>query len=284
MRNTIHLFADEDLAWMRPLLASTPMRPAERRLKQLGAWERLPKAFGALRPELERGPLSRDETRELLARHGIERGEDAEANAPYYWSFHAAALEGVLVMRPALDPKGPFAPGPPGEDPGEGGWGRLARRYLKAYGPATVHDFAYWGKIKVSDARRGLEQVDESVEVMTAHGPMIALPELLDPPPLDEPSIRLLGTWDNHMLGHRGRVLSVRPKHTARLPLMAGYRCAIADGVVFAGWKLERGRGSITVAVEPFGRPPRGARDGLERETADIGRFLETEAKLRIDR
>jgi hypothetical protein len=280
MRNTIHLFADDDLGWMRPLLAPTPMRPAERRLKQLGAWEKLPRAFAALRRRLKRGPLTRTETREFLADSGIERSAGAEANAPFYWAFHAAALQGVLVMRPALDTKGAFAAAPP--DSAGGTWGRLAQRYLEAYGPATVHDFAYWGKVKVSDARRGWEELEDAVEVETEHGPMTALPDLLDPPEVTEPSIRLLGTWDNYMLGHKGRVLSVRPGHGERLPLMAGYRCAVADGVVFAAWRLERAKPAYTVAVEPFGRLPRGAREGLERETADIGRFLGAEATLNL--
>jgi hypothetical protein len=284
MRNTIHLFADEDLAWMRPLLAPTVMKPAERRLGQLGAADKLPKALSAVRRRLKQGTLSREETRALLARCGIGPGPEGEVNAPFYWTVHAAALGGSLVMRPALDPKGPFGAAPPGNDSGESGWGRLARRYLEAYGPATVRDFAYWGKVKVSDARRGWEQVDDTVEVSTAHGPMTALSHLLDPPVAAEYSIRLLGTWDNYMLGHKGRVLSVRPGHAERLPLLAGYQCAIADGVVFAGWKLERGKGQLTVAVKPFGRLPKSARDGLEREAADVGRFLEAEVKLRLDR
>ena len=284
MRNTIHLFADADLAWMRPLLAPTAVKPAERRLGQLGVAGKLPNVLAALRRALKRGTLSREETRDLLARNGIGPGPEGEMNAPYYWTFHVAALEGSLVMRPALDPKGRFGAAPSADDPGEGGWGRLARRYLEAYGPATVRDFAYWGKVKVSDARRGWEQVEDAVEVSTSHGPMTALPYLLDPPEAAEPSIRLLGTWDNYMLGHKGRVLSVRQSHGERLPLMAGYRCAIADGVVFAGWKLERGKRSVTVAVEPFGRLPKGARAGLERETADIGRFLETDVRLEIRR
>ena len=284
MRNTIHLFADADLAWMRPLLGPTAARPAERRLGQLGVAGKLPKALAALRRKLKQGPLARDEARALLDRSGIGRGPEGEVNAPFYWTVHAAALRGSLVVRPALDPKGPFGAAPPDDDPGESGWGRLARRYLEAYGPATVQDFAYWGKVKVSDARRGWEQVDDAVEISTSHGPMTALPHLLDPPEAAEPSIRLLGTWDNYMLGHRGRVLSVRPGHAERLPLMAGYRCAIADGVVVAGWKLERKKGSVSVAVEPFGRMPKGTREGLQREAADVGRFLETEVRFRIDR
>ena len=284
MRNTLHLVADEDLAWMRPLLAPTPMKQAERRLRQLGAWERLPNALDHLRRQLERGSLSRDETRKLLAARGIEQGEGQERNAPFYWTFHAAALGGALVMRPALDTRSPFGAAPPDRAGGEDDWGRLAHRYLESYGPATVHDFAYWGKVKVSDARRAWERVSDAVEVETSHGPMAALSGLLDPPDVSEPSIKLLGTWDNYMLGHKGRSLAVGERHGERLPLMSGFRCAIADGVVFAGWRLEREKGSVTVAVEPFGRLPRGAREGLEREAADIGRFLETDVKLRVSR
>jgi hypothetical protein len=285
MRNTIHLFADEDLAWMRPLLAPTALKAAERRLGQLGAAEALPTALRALRRELKRQPLSREQTRAVLERSGISRAEGDEANAPFYWSFHAAALHGVLAIRPALDPSGAFGAAPADDDPGDGGWARLARRYLKAYGPATVEDFAYWGKLKISDARRGWEQVGDAVEVSTTAGPMTALPELLDPPSPEESSITLLGPWDNYMLGHRGRALSVKPRHAKRLPLLAGYRCAIADGVVFAAWKLVRERGGpAVVAVEPFRRLPKGSRAALEREAGDVGRFLGIETELRVRR
>ena len=39
MRNTIHLFASEDLSWMRPLLAERPLRPAMTRFGS-SAWTR----------------------------------------------------------------------------------------------------------------------------------------------------------------------------------------------------------------------------------------------------
>ena len=284
MRNTVHLFADEDLAWMRPLLAPTPLKQAERRLGQLGVAEKLPQALRTLRREIAKRPLSRDETRAILERVGIERGDGIDANAPLYWTFHAAALLGVLAMRPALDPSGGFTAAPPDDDPGPDGWGRLARRYLESYGPATVRDFAYWAKITLTDARRAWELVDDAVEVATENGAMTALPSLLEPPATDGPVVRLLGTWDNYMLGHKGRELAVKTGHGERLPLLSGFRCAISDGVVFASWKLVREKGGITVAVEPFGRLPPGSRDALQRETADVGRFLGAEARLQIDR
>lgn len=281
MRNTVHLFADDDLAWMRPLLAPTPLRQAQRRLGQIGVADAVPGALRALRRQLRSGPLTRDDARALLASVGIEPGENNQA---FYWTAHAAALEGVLVMKPALDTKGPFTTAPPGGGSGPGDWGRLARRYLESYGPATVRDFAYWAKITLADARRGWEQVDDAAEVMTERGPMFALPDRLDPPAADEPVVRLLGTWDNYMLGHKGRELAVTEGHGEHLPLLSGFRCAIRDGLVFAAWKLERSKGSITVAVRPFARLPAGARSGLEREAEDLGGFLEAEATLRIDR
>jgi hypothetical protein len=187
-------------------------------------------------------------------------------------------------MRPALDTRSPLAAAP--EDrPKAGDWGELARRYLAAYGPATVRDFAYWAKIRLADARSGWEQATGTVEVRTEAGTMTALAGGIDPPASDEPVIRLLGTWDNYMLGHKGRELAVeKDAHAQLLPLLSGFRCAIADGVVFASWRLERKGGAVTVALRPFGRLPRAFRQGLERETADLGRFLETHATLRVGR
>ncbi len=47
---------------------------------------------------------------------------------------------------------------------------------------------------------------------------------------------------------------------------------------------MERSPGRLRIAVEPYERLPRGVRPGLEREAADLGRYFEAEAELRIER
>lgn len=282
MRNTIHMFASEDLAWMRPLLAERPLRPAINRCAQLGVSEaELDRLLGLLRDRIAQGPLPRPEARTLLTSAGLEPGE---GSSRIYWLFHVAALRGVLAVRPALENRQSFvAPAPDRPLDRDEGYARLARRFLEAYGPATPRDLAYWSKVTVTDARAGFAAAGELEEVETERGSMWALPGRLDPPRLSDPLVQLLPIWENHLLGYQDRTLAVPEPHD-RVP-GAGKPVALLDGRALAHWRLERMGGEATVVVEPFGRRlPAGAREGLEAEAEDVGRFLGVPTGLRIER
>jgi hypothetical protein len=282
MRNTLFLFAERDLAWLRPTLADRPLAPGLRRLDQVGMPEsEVDRVLGLLADRIAAGPLPRAEARALLLEAGIEPGEN---NARIYWSFHIAALRGVLAIRPPLEQKQTFVPAPPDEALSrEEGLGRLARRFLKGHGPATPDDLAYWAKIPKRDARLAWESAGRTSEILTARGPMSALPASLNLPAPSEPVVRLLGAWDHWLLSWADRSLTV-PAHQTDIWLVAGRPSAFADGHAFGTWRTERTPGRMTVIVEPFDRLPRGVKPGLEREVADLGRFFEAEAELRIER
>jgi Winged helix DNA-binding domain len=281
MRNTLFLFAEKDLAWLRPTLADRPLAPAMRRLEQEGLPPKeVDRLLGVLRDRVGKGPLPRDEARELLRSEGIEPGEN---NQRVYWLFHAAALRGVFAIRPPLEQKQTFVRTRPNQQlPREEALGRLARRYLAGHGPATPDDLAYWAKITKADARLGWEHAGRTTEVLTERGPMTTLPGQLDPPAPAPPAVRLLGAWDHFLLSWVGRTLTV-PVGQVDVRLVAGRRTAFADGLAFATWRSDRDANRLTVIVEPFDGLPRGVKPGLEREVADLGRFYETEASLRIE-
>ena len=110
MRNTLFLFPTRDLAWMRPALCEQPLKPAERRFGQLGMPPaEVDRLMEVLRVRLAQGPLPRPEARELLLSEGVDPGDD---NARIYWLFGAAAMRGVLVIRPALEREQTFVAGP----------------------------------------------------------------------------------------------------------------------------------------------------------------------------
>jgi hypothetical protein len=283
MRNTIFLFATRDFAWMRPLLAERAMLAARRRLPQLGVDERrLRRVLRTLADRLERGPLPRREATEMIKAAGITRSDDGNA---LYWVVHCAALTGVLVVRPALERVQTFVVAPADKPLSrEEGLGRLARRYLKAHGPAAPADLANWGKMKVGDARTAFEHAGRLREVETSQGPLAAIPGSLDPPESGEPVVRLLSAWDHWLLGWRDRALTV-PEEVAkgaRDPFDFLTRAATVDGVLFGLWRLERDGAKLTVVVEPFDRISRAVRAGLEQEATDIGRFYEADATLRV--
>ena len=284
MRNTLFLFATRDLAWMRPALFERPLGPAIRRLGQVG----LPPAevdrlLDLLRERLARGPLPRPEARELLL---AEVGDPGESNARIYWTFHAAALRGILVVRPALERVQTFVAGPAGEEmPRERALGRLARRFLRGHGPATVDDLAYWAKMTKADARTAWENAGRTVDVATERGPMTALPGTVDPPAPEGPGVRLLGEWDHFMLSWVDKDLALPTGRVGETGTgvhgIAGRKTAFADGVAFATWRPRRDGTRIEVEVEPFATVPRGARAGLEAEVADLGRFFDADASLK---
>ncbi|MGH2922828.1 MAG: winged helix DNA-binding domain-containing protein, partial [Solirubrobacterales bacterium] len=282
MRNTIFLFATRDLAWMRPALRDRPLVPAMRRLKEVGLPPpKVERLLDLLRERLAGGPLPRPEARKLLL---SVVGEPGENNARIYWTFHAAALRGVLVVRPALESVQTFVPAPEDEEiPRERALGRLARRYLRAHGPATPDDLAYWAKMTKADARHGWENAGRTVEVRTERGSMTALPGTLDPPAPERARVRLLGEWDHYLLSWADKGVALGAERAAD-PFAAGRRLAFADGLAFATWALRREKGRIEVEVEPFGPVPRGARSGLEAEVADLGRFFDADPSLRVVR
>jgi hypothetical protein len=281
MRNTLFLFAEKELAWLRPTLAERPLVPALRRLGQVGMPEKeVDRVLGLLSERLAEGPLPRKEARQLLLDSGIEPGEN---NARIYWSFHVAALRGLFVIKPPLEKTQSFVNATPSEslDRAEA-LGRLGRRFLKGHGPAVPDDLAYWAKIPKGMAREAFELAGRTSTIPTERGPMSALPSQAQLPRADpEPVVRLLGSWDHWLLSWTDRTLTIPASHID-VTLVSGLMCAYADGLAFGTWRMEREQNHLTVIVEPFAGLPRGVKTGLELEAADLGRYFEAKAQLRI--
>jgi hypothetical protein len=82
---------------------------------------------------------------------------------------------------------------------------------------------------------------------------------------------RLLGRFDDYLLGYDGRDLILDPAYARRILDGGMIQAAVlVAGRIVGTWRLERRE----VAVRPFTTLPRGSRRALRRETADIGRFL----------
>jgi hypothetical protein len=110
----------------------------------------------------------------------------------------------------------------------------LLDRYLRAFGPATMADFAAWSGLPVGplSKRFGREPLD------------------IDGAPLpdgDTPApVRFLPDYDNVLLAHADRT-RILPEG-ARGRDVIGRPTVLVDGFVAAFWKLERRTGAITVS------------------------------------
>jgi uncharacterized protein YcaQ len=157
----------------------------------------------------------------------------------------------------------------------------LLRRYLRAFGPATVSDFAAWSVLTVTRAKQVWSRLEGELAPValdghTAWARRRDLPELRRAK-LDRRTVRLLPYFDSFLLGHKGRDHLVDAAHYKRIYRPAGwvYPTVLADGRVEGEWAYERRGKGLRVRVQPY-RPMDGeTQDRVRSEADDVARFLE---------
>jgi hypothetical protein len=256
MRGTIHIVPTEDAAWLVDLFAPLALPGSHRRLEQLGvpAADR-PRAVSLIRSALAgRGPLTRAELTEPLARAGIATDGQAAAHLPLL-----AALEGHVCFGPVRRGKPTFALRDDwlGADlprlPRKEAVAELARRYARGFGPVEPEDFAAWSGLPLRDARAGWQKVRSEPGARAAPDP---------------PVTRLLPAFDTYLLGYRSRDFAVPAEHARKVWPGGGIvrPTVVANGRAVAVWK----RSGTQIEIEPFGPHAVAADD----EIADVRRFL----------
>jgi hypothetical protein len=275
MRGTIHLVRTEDLPWMLPALPASVLREVPRWLERraglvMGSRELAAAARKVERALRSRGPLTRSEIVEAVGL-GPEAG---------YGLMRLAALHGWICYGPDVGSDQTFVATRDwlSDLPGFGApaSGELARRYLTGYGPAEPADLTAWWGLPLGTARKEMETA-ETVEVRHRGRSLLALPGALDEVDREpDPPVRLVGTWDTFLLGHRDRRLILDRRHSRTVNRGGGWLhpVVLIGGRVRGVWRTERKGRRVALTVRPFGPVPREARDGIRSEAEDVGRFL----------
>jgi hypothetical protein len=154
----------------------------------------------------------------------------------------------------------------------------LVRRYLGAFGPATVADMRSWSHVSVARLRAAIAKTPGIVEFMDEAGRTLLDFEDAPRPPVDTPAPpRFLPMWDSVLLGHhdRSRVLppAYRPAVISRngdvLPTF------LVDGHVAGLWWVEPDGAGTRIELEPFEPIPKPVRRALEDEADRLRAFYE---------
>ncbi len=133
----------------------------------------------------------------------------------------------------------------------------VARRYLRAYGPATKNDFARWfgtwsGIGNAAWAGLAEELVPVSIEGRRADLLAADLNDVATA--TSDASVRLLPNFDPYLMGHTNRDHLFASEHRARVSRTAGWISAIVlvDGRVVATWTHAVAKRTLKVTVDPF--------------------------------
>jgi hypothetical protein len=271
-RGTLHLVAAEDYRWLLALTAPARLTANARRLAQEGVRAQDAERAVAIveRALASEGPLVRAELAARMAAEGIPV---AGQTTPHLLML--AALRGVAVLGP-VGPEGQafalardWLGATPFEVEQDVALAELARRFLAAHGPATAADLAAWIGLPLRDARRGLDAIaGELAELGDGLASLAA--SAADVPDPIEP--RLLPAFDPYLLGWKDRGFAVPAEHARRVHPGGGMLRAVAtvDGVAVGTWTAPRDG----VRIEPFGALDAITGSALDREAADVARFL----------
>ena len=134
-----------------------------------------------------------------------------------------------------------------------------ARRYLRAYGPATKSDFARWwgawpGVGNAAWSGMAGELAHVSVEGMSMD--LLATDmKAIGQAKIDQP-VQLLPNFDPYILGHATRDHLFERAHSPKVSRTAGWISAVVlvDGSVAGTWTYTLAGKTFRVTVEPFGK------------------------------
>ena len=267
-RGTLHLIRSEDLPLLQAVTTPPLRTGSERRLVQEGVPPRDAERGVAaiLRSLTDEGPLSAEQLRQRVAATGVP----AQGQVLYHLLFKAS-LDGLIVRGPMVHGKHAYVfvrdwLGQQKPLDRDGALPEFARRYLAGHGPATDRDLARWAGIPLRDARAGLNAISSELDHRGD-----GLVDLVGRPPAAElPPPRLLGTFEPVLLGWTSRE-DILGEHLELVTVNGLFRpFALVKGRAVGRWSMVKGR----VVLEPFGRIATADREALERDAADVERFL----------
>jgi hypothetical protein len=133
----------------------------------------------------------------------------------------------------------------------------LARRYLRAYGPATRKDFSRWlgmfpGADRVAWAAVEKELIDVSVEGQTAQMLTADLKSMRSG--AGQESVQLLPGFDPYLMGHATRDHLFDPVHRWKVSRVAGWisPVVLVGGRVLGVWTHAVTKNRLKVDITPF--------------------------------
>jgi hypothetical protein len=158
----------------------------------------------------------------------------------------------------------------------------LFRKYLSAYGPATIRDFAHWAGISMVDAR-ALRPLLEA-ELAEQNGLLLLRKDLksLNAAPSDQSSVHLLPYFDVYLLAHAVKDHFLEARFYKRVYRNQGWISPVVliDGKIGGVWTYKLSRQTIDIEVELFGRISRTAREQIELRAQALGELFERAPSL----
>ena len=162
---------------------------------------------------------------------------------------------------------------------------RTVRRYLAAFGPATVEDISSWTSVRTPPIREAITRMGTEIAVFRDERgrALYDLARAPRPPEDTDAPVRYLPKWDSALLAYtpveRVRILPEKHRPTVIIKNGDVAQTFLADGIVAGTWSIERKGTAAVLALSPFARLARPVRAALVEEGERLVRFVVPEAR-----
>jgi len=271
LRSTIHMVSARDY-WLFLAAIRVPRRDWWQRATRHQISEPdMDAAVRALREQLAKGPRRGDELKRILAERGLPSFalggvaqwlEMVRVPPSGTWEQRKADLYGLAETwtRPTAHAESV-------------GIEHIIRRYLGAFGPASVREIADWGGVPHAKlvpvlAQMSLRHFRDEKGKDLIDLPKAPLPDADTPAP-----VRFLPTWDATLLVHARRTQILPERYR---PLVFNTRTPhsvptfLIDGAVAGTWRVDGGR----VELKPFEPIPRSVKREVDDEAERLAAFF----------
>lgn len=285
MRQTLHLLPAADFSIYITALKRSRGEAIRRGMSRFGVTEKEIKLLNEkILHALSRGPATKGEVTEQVR---AIAGKNVRAWMDRFWSVvRPAMVEGLVCYGPDRGAEATYVRAdqwlPRKRRVSEQEAKQiLLRRYLIAYGPATLRDFSTWSGISMKEAAPVWGSLDdELIEVSIEEKKASVLRqdcEQLMNANLREPVLRLLPGFDPYLLAHAEKNHLVDDAFYKRVYRNQGWISPVVllNGRIIGIWTAAgRGKGS-SFDVELFEKGSKITRAMIEEEAASLGAFLE---------
>lgn len=295
MRQTLHLIPAADFSIYISALKRSRVEALRRNMSRFGI---APKETDAMTKSivdaLRSGPMTQPELMEQII---PKVGKKLRKYIELAWSiqvFRLALVEGLICYGPERGKKATFVrvdqwlPEQRAVDEHEAKQ-ILLRRYLRAYGPATLQDFSKWAGLPMQEARAVWQSLEEELVEVNIEDKKGWLHRedygQLVNNSCDDLVLRLLPHFDPYLLGHADKNHLVNAQNYKRVYRNQGWISPVVllNGRIIGVWSCARRGKQLYMEIEPFEKFPKTIHARIEEEAASLGDFLETPWEIKFN-
>lgn len=284
MRGTLHYLAPPDVKWIRELVAPRLIAGFASTYKKLELTENILAKSGKVMAATLKGSnrLTRTELLDVL-----EKNKISVKGLRTNHLLLRAALDGIICYGPRSNKDFTFVlqdewiPSTPMITRDEA-LKKIAIIFFRSHAPATLKDFAGWAGITLTEARSAIEMISSLIAEKRI-GEQTYLVMKDQEPVMEAPSVHLLPSFDEYLMGYKDRTAMLDPLHAGKVVGTGNGLYSpviVVNGVVEGTWRRTIKKNEVVVEIFTFGRMRTSQNKMLHEAIDRYGKFMQLPVKL----